>query len=288
MHERDGIMARAEIEDLMPRRTVERRLARGELVRVNRKVLALPGTPLDLRIRTLAAVIALPDAVPTGPSSLVLLGRGPWQEFDLGNRPWLIHRPARLDAQFVTHPRVRVVQVAGLWIAHPKDALIDIVRLWPYPAALELASRAVVQGRISAAELRAANDRLTWMAGRPQLERIVTELETGSRSEAERRLRELVEKAGLTGWVAGLEATAGRRVYHLDLGFGEERLAIEADGRAFHTNPRAFQVDRERQNDLVAAGWTVLRFTWEDIVHHPERVVERIRTVLTQLRSRAA
>ena len=288
MRERDGIMLRADVEGLLPRRTLQRRITEGHLVLINRKVLALPGTPLDLRVRTRAAALALPGAVPTGPSSLVLLGRGPWDGFDLGNRPWLIHRRARLDAQFVTHPQARVVQAHGIWVAHPKDALIDVARLWPYAAALELISRALVQGRISAAELRLANERLAWVSGRPQLERICVELDSGTRSDAERRLRDLLHESGIGGWVSGLEVPAGGRTYHVDFGFAEERLAVEVDGHAFHSDPRAFQVDRQRQNDLVAAGWTPLRFTWDDIVHRPEEVVVRIRAMLMQLRVRAA
>jgi very-short-patch-repair endonuclease len=38
-------------------------------------------------------------------------------------------------------------------------------------------------------------------------------------------------------------------------------LVIEVDGWAYHRTPDRFQRDRERQNRLVAAGWTVLRFT---------------------------
>jgi len=30
--------------------------------------------------------------------------------------------------------------------------------------------------------------------------------------------------------------------------------------------------DCHRYNGFVAAGWQVLRFTWEDVMHHPDRV----------------
>ena len=51
----------------------------------------------------------------------------------------------------------------------------------------------------------------------------------------------------------------------VDLAVPELRLAIEHDGRAVHEQPGVFRDDRRRQNALVAAGWTVLRFTAADL-----------------------
>jgi very-short-patch-repair endonuclease len=56
---------------------------------------------------------------------------------------------------------------------------------------------------------------------------------------------------------------------------------IEVDGRAHHTTPDRFERDRERQNALVAAGWTVLRFTWRDLTTRPSAVVATVRRMLT-------
>ncbi|MER7440078.1 type IV toxin-antitoxin system AbiEi family antitoxin domain-containing protein [Micromonospora avicenniae] len=49
-----------------------------------------------------------------------------------------------------------------------------------------------------------------------------------------------------------------------DLGWRAPRVIAEADGRGPHDNPGAIFADRRRQNRLVNAGWTVLRFTWAD------------------------
>ena len=47
------------------------------------------------------------------------------------------------------------------------------------------------------------------------------------------------------------------------------RFDFEIDGRAFHSDADRFQRDRTRQNRLVGAGWTVLRFTWNDLRDRP-------------------
>lgn len=49
--------------------------------------------------------------------------------------------------------------------------------------------------------------------------------------------------------------------FKLDLAYPEIRLAIEVDGFAVHSTRSAFDHDRIRENLLVTAGWTVLRFT---------------------------
>jgi len=70
-----------------------------------------------------------------------------------------------------------------------------------------------------------------------------------------------------------------------DIVFEILKLVVEVDGWAFHTTPDRFHRDRERQNRLVAAGWTVLRFTWRDLVERPEYVLATIRTMLDRLGS---
>jgi very-short-patch-repair endonuclease len=48
------------------------------------------------------------------------------------------------------------------------------------------------------------------------------------------------------------------------------------DGSAAHDDPHALYRDRLRQNELTALGWTVLRFTWADVVRSPAYVVNAI------------
>ena len=45
-----------------------------------------------------------------------------------------------------------------------------------------------------------------------------------------------------------------------------------------------FQADRTRQNRLVAAGYTVLRFTWADLTLRPDDVGTQVAATLARLR----
>lgn len=77
--------------------------------------------------------------------------------------------------------------------------------------------------------------------------------------------------------------SAGRFIARIDAAYSGVKLAVEVDGYAHHSSPEAFQRDRERQNRLVALGWTVLRFTWNDIVKAPQVVARAIREAIARL-----
>ena len=98
-------------------------------------------------------------------------------------------------------------------------------------------------------------------------------------SQAERLTIGLLRSAGLTGWVRG-HWFGG---YELDFAFPEQRIAIEVDGWAWHVDVEQFRRDRRKQNELVLAGWTVLRFSWHDLTQRPTAVVAEIRAALASL-----
>jgi hypothetical protein len=87
--------------------------------------------------------------------------------------------------------------------------------------------------------------------------------------------------------------TLQHEVYHrgvfvarLDLAYVGARLAIEYDGD-HHRGRVTFRQDVVRLNALRAAGWTVLRFTADDVLRHPERVVAQVIAVLRQIAAAA-
>jgi very-short-patch-repair endonuclease len=109
--------------------------------------------------------------------------------------------------------------------------------------------------------------------GSPRARRLLQAAADGARSQAERLLVQLLVDAGVTGWVANLPVGG----YEVDVGFAACKVAVEADGFAFHSEPEKFRKDRVRQNHLVLLGWQVLRFTWLDLTEYPERVIAEIR-----------
>lgn len=113
--------------------------------------------------------------------------------------------------------------------------------------------------------------------GAPRSRRLLQAAADGSRSVAERLLIKILKDAGITGWRANYRVAG----YHVDVGFPGPRVALEVDGMAFHIGADVFQIDRERQNAIVLAGWQVLRFTWLDLTEYPERVAAVIRAAIS-------
>jgi hypothetical protein len=99
-------------------------------------------------------------------------------------------------------------------------------------------------------------------------------------SQLEARFRRLARDADLpmpTFEVdLGDEAWIGR----VDAVYREARLVVELDGRRWHDGRIALERDRMRDNRLMAQGWRVLRFTWDDVVRRPHEVVATIRRAL--------
>jgi len=95
-------------------------------------------------------------------------------------------------------------------------------------------------------------------------------------SVAERLIVKLLRRAGITGWELGLPF--GR--WTIDLAFPDAKVAVEVDGWAWHVDVARFRADRRKGNALARAGWTVLRFTWHDVVSRPAYVVAEIRAAL--------
>ncbi|CAN5590356.1 type IV toxin-antitoxin system AbiEi family antitoxin domain-containing protein [soil metagenome] len=134
-----------------------------------------------------------------------------------------------------------------------------------------------LQGEIDLRELWQAHLRNKGRHGSPAARLLLQGAGDGARSHAERLLVQLMKSAGITGWVANYPI--GR--YKVDVAFTDDKLVIEVDGWAFHSDPATFREDRARQNQIALLGWQVLRFTWFDLTEQPERVIAEIRRVLS-------
>ncbi|MCW1958973.1 MAG: DUF559 domain-containing protein [Mycobacterium sp.] len=134
-----------------------------------------------------------------------------------------------------------------------------------------------LQRRVGLADLQLAHLRNAGRYGAPAARRLLEAAAGGARSEAERLLIQLLRGAGISGWQANFPVGP----YKIDIAFTEQKVAIEIDGWAFHSDLEAFQNDRKRQNWLALRGWQILRFTWLDITQYPQRVLAEIRAAVS-------
>lgn len=70
-----------------------------------------------------------------------------------------------------------------------------------------------------------------------------------------------------------LYAPDGEFLGRPDLVDEERQIVLEADSFEWHGSRAALRRDCRRYNALVVNGWLVLRFTWEDVMFHPQHVL---------------
>ena len=97
-----------------------------------------------------------------------------------------------------------------------------------------------------------------------------------TRSDLEELFLALCERAGLPRPLVNMPIVVGGTHVEADFAWPELRLIVETDGWATHGTHAAFVNDRRRDRMLAAAGWRVLRFTWYEIEHQPEKVAEEL------------
>lgn len=196
--------------------------------------------------------------------------------------PVIIHRIKDL------HPEL-AVEREGLRLTDPVRTLIDLGLVLPTWAVRDALSRGITTRLFAVGEVDRLRDALGRKGrnGTGVVRQLLEErLLMGGDEESvlERRLLHLAREHGLPPMKVQHEVWhAGRFIARVDGAYTDRKLAIEVDGFAHHSSPDAFQRDRERQNRLVALGWTVLRFTWHDVVNRPSMVATSILEAIRRL-----
>jgi len=284
-----GLFTRAQARDCgYSAYQVRSRLEKGAWQVVLGPVLAFRGVVRTPALVDRAAVLAVPDAVLAGPSAARIHGL-PVDD----PRSWIaVTSPARPRVAGLHILRGELSQydvefVGGVLVTSRPRTVFDCLRILRDRPAQELLDRALQQRWITVDELAGRVRAFTGRHGVGRLVNLVASASTGTRSTAERVAVRLLRGAGITGWRANAPVLdgEGQLIGAGDLVFGAERIIVELDGRAFHTTSDRFERDRRRQNQLIRAGWTVLRFTWRDLTQRPAYVVATIRQLLQDRRS---
>jgi hypothetical protein len=179
-----------------------------------------------------------------------------------------------------------VGQVGGLPVTSEPRTMLDLLAHLPWDDARSLWSWLITRRRIDLALLEGGLARRPGLVGTPQLRRLVAVSRSGSLSAAEDRFHELLGRAGIAGWTANVPIQLnGRVIAVVDVLFAAARLVVEIDGYRVHSSRETFQRDRRRQNQLITAGYTVLRFTWQDLEQRPGAVVAEVIAALQRAAS---
>jgi hypothetical protein len=280
-----GVVSTAQLLSLgYSRAAVQRAVAQGRLHRLHRAVYAVGHCDLDWNSRCLAAVLACAPALASHASAGWL-----WE--------LLKHKPETIDVTAATrrHPKASVrlhharlherdqAEREGIPVTSLARTLLDLAAVLPpdrFDRVLERAEE------LRLFDLRAVEELMTRVARHPgagRLRRAIVAYRPRpafTRSSLERRFLALVKAAGLPAPSMGFNYAG----FELDAYWPGERFAVELDVYETHGTRVAFERDRARDEELKLAGVEVHRITGPHLDQEPDRVIERVRTLLARRR----
>lgn len=163
--------------------------------------------------------------------------------------------------------------------------LVDLGVVLDYRQVTQAVEQCVVSRLVSVATIRNELDRIARRGrrGAGTLRAVLADWPLGDArpdSVLEVAFARLSTSAGLPRPEFQYPLTLNGRVRRIDFAYPSLRIAIEVDGFGCRTDRAGFQDERWRQNDLVRAGWRVLRFTWDDVMHRTDYVAATIRSLM--------
>ncbi|WP_020388155.1 DUF559 domain-containing protein [Kribbella catacumbae] len=209
---------------------------------------------------------------------------------------WGLPVLARPDKPHITVPRKRRPKKGPPAVVHwapiARDDLrervtsvlrtvLDCTRILPFDEALAVADGALAKGLMGQEEFARAADAMRG-PGRPNARRVAANMHAGSASFLESMLRALLLTEQIEGFEPQVEVETESFPVRVDLGHRAARVALEAEGYAFHGSSGDFAADCRRYDELVAIGWIVLRFTYQQVLAEQNCVVRMVRAALAQ------
>jgi hypothetical protein len=265
-------------------------LRRGNLERIARSVYRIPGSVPTWEQRILAAVFAAGAGAAASRHSAAALWRIP------GFRPGPVvvtqprgpssRCPARglHESRFLPLHHVRLVQAVPTTC--PERTLLDLCGC-VHPGRAERALDNTLAMELTTVQRIGLMLAETGARGRPGtalLRRIMSvrcDDYVPPESELEALVLAVLKGGGLPlperqASVGGTTAPAGR----VDYIYRPVRLVIEADSRRYHSSWLDVQADHRRDLLLMAAGYSIVRVNWHQLIGEPELFLEAVRAFL--------
>ncbi len=259
-----GCATWGQLMDLTTGYAVRRATRRGRVVRLSRGRYGLPAVEEHRREahRRTAVLSHLSAAAKHG-----------WPVKHLPQQPWVtVPRKRHLTAAdragvHVTWRDLTPGEVED-GVTTPLRTVLDCALNLPFDEALVVADAALRCGDVRPHELADAVPVLHGI-GSPQARRIAGAADGRAANAFESVLRAIcLDVPGLSVTPQVPLADDGIWVV-VDLADARLRLVIEAEGFEFHGTRRGLVRDCRRYTEITVLGWSILRFTWEDVMYDP-------------------
>lgn len=269
-----GVARRRQLVEACGRLAVDHALAAGELVRLVR------GTYASAEVDAARSAAASVSGVVSHRSAALLHG-------------WAVRTTPDLPDVTISRNRRRpaarhlTLHVADLGPDDVEDGvtskdrtLVDCLRHLPLEEALAVADSALRAGHRRPRLLALARDARG--PGAPRVRRVAQEATALAANPFESSLRAICLDVPRLRVRAQVVVRDPHRLGRPDLVDEDLKIVLEADSFEWHGDRAALHRDANRYNGFVAAGWVVLRFSWEQVMFHPDDIRSVIEAVVAR------
>jgi very-short-patch-repair endonuclease len=168
----------------------------------------------------------------------------------------------------------------GIAVTSPARTIFDIAPRLSDQSLVRAVNDARLAGHLRLADLSDLKRRHPRNPSTKRLESLVRPTEAPTRSQFEDAFLAFVERYDLPRPEVN-QRVAGHEV---DMLFRAQKLVVELDGYEYHSDRASFERDRNRDPDLLAAGFGTVRVTWERIQITPANEAARLHSILARAR----
>lgn len=180
----------------------------------------------------------------------------------------------------------QLVVVEGVPVTTVERAIVDLAITRSVARLRELVAAGLRAGLVTLVSMSEQLERAGRIHGARRMATALLDLDpdvAAAESAAEQAAFEALIAAGLPRPVRQHPVRLAGRQFRLDLAYPTLGLAIEIDGYWWHSTPLRKAADEARQNELVLAGWTVLRFGAGTVLRNPAAFAARVGAALASL-----
>jgi hypothetical protein len=288
----DGVASLDQLRRIgLTQRTAEYRATQGRLHRVHRGVYAVGHLSIGRLGALRAAVLACGDgAIISHGTAAAFSGlRDHWPALvDVTGGRQAGRKLDGIRCRRCRYPTPEEVVVHdGIPFTSPARTLVDSAALLGIPSLRRMVERAAVRRLLDLEAVDRAMEQAKRRRGISALRMILEDWRTEDgqvpdlRSEFEALVLPRLIATGLPRPLCNKTLALDGERLMVDFLWEKQRVVVETDGEGTHGTPVAFQRDRHRDQVLVAAGYRVLRATWDQMHDELDAITQRIaRTLL--------
>jgi len=279
-----GVFSLAQARDVgFTKAMIETRRGNGAWIRLAPSVYVLASAPPKWERQMAAALLSRRGSLVAGGSAAHL------HEFPgfRGGRPTVMvgeggnaRSPLAKVIRSRFFPDVGSVRKLGFPTTNEPETIVTIARSTSADHLERVVDEVLARGSCSADDLWLTVGARLGTPGLPRLRAIVGERLPRAyqppTSELERLLYRLVDSPAIPPTTRQMPFAFERVNATVDLYVPAWRLIVEADGRRWHSRKADQERDRLRDNEAVAHGLVVLRFTWEMLTKAPHDCVDTL------------